>query len=157
MRRVVVRIVGAALLVSACGTSLTVVEPPAEPGGTLAVPFTLEYEPGHWAPGRHAYRLTLSCPQLGAAIEPSVLRLDVDPAQQLFDERVWLRFDGPSTSPMSPSNLASIHPDQATGAVMTLVGLTPNDAARAITDCAATIVFDGNDPEELGAGDPFTP
>ena len=153
MRRVVV----IALLIAACGPSLTPVEPPSKPGGSLAVPFTREFEPGHWAVGRHAYRLALACPRLDALIEPSVVRFDVDPAGPLIEDRVWLRFDGPSTSPMSPTNLAAINPDQATGAVMTLVGLSPTDARLAVTDCTATVVYDGNNPEELAAGEPFTP
>ena len=58
---------------------------------------------------------------------------------------------------MSPSNLAAVNPGQATGAVMTLVGLTRTDAQLAVTDCMATVVYDGKDPEELVAGEPFTP
>ena len=157
MGRLVVGVVATAFVISACGASLTAVNPPSEPGGTLAVQFTLEFEPGHWSSGDHAYRLALVCPQLGTLIEPPVVRFEVDPAQQVFERRVWLRFDGPSTTRLSPANLSAVNPDQATGAVMTLVGLTPADAETAIVDCSGTVVYDGNDPEELTPGEPFIP
>ncbi len=123
----------------------------------LAVPFTLEFEAGHWAPGGHAYRLALDCPELGTSIEPPVVRLDVDPAERRFEERVWLRFDGPSTSQLSPANLEAVNPGQATGAVMTLVGLTPADAELAVADCSATVTYDGEEPVMLATGQPFIP
>ena len=123
----------------------------------MAVPFTLEFDPGHWTSGRHAYRLALECPELGTSIEPPVVRFEVDPAERLFDERVWLRFDGPSMTRLSPSDRSAINPRQATGAVLTLVGLTPDEAMTAADDCSSTVVYDGNEPEELAPGEPFIP
>lgn len=153
MRRVVV----VALLVTGCGPSLTPVEPPARPGGTTAVQFTVEFAAGHWASGDHGYRVGVDCPDLGIDIEPPVSRFTVDDTEPLFDERVWLRFDGPSTTTLSPSNLTGINPEQPTGAVITLTGLTEPQAATAVGDCSAVVVYDGNEPVELTAGEPFIP
>ncbi len=145
------------MVISACGASLTAVEPPSEPGGTVAVPFTLEFEPGHWDSGSHAYRLALECPQLGTTIEPPVVRFDVDPSAPHLADPVWLRFDGLSTTSLSPADLAAIHPGQATVAVMTVVGLTGAEAEVAVEDCSATVVYDGKDPERLPPAEPFIP
>ena len=146
-----------ALLLAACGPTLTPVDPPAQPGGTMAVQFTRGFAPGHWEPGPHGYRLGVSCTELEIALEPPVIRFDAEPSQAVLDEPVWLRFDGPSPTSLSPSDHSAIHPDQATVAVMTLVGLTVAEAELAVTDCAATVVYDGNDAERLDPGEPFIP
>jgi hypothetical protein len=123
----------------------------------LAVQFTRTFDAGHWDPGNHGYRLAVTCPELGTEIEPPVVRFNVDPVERLVDERVWLRFDGLSTTSLSPADLTAINPDQPTTAVMTLVGLTQAQAATAVADCAASVVYDGSEPRSLVAGEPFTP
>lgn len=125
-----------------------------EPGGAAAVSFTRTFPPGHWTPGAHAYRLVVECPT--QRVTPPIVRFEVS---EEADEvgTVYLRFDGPGRHVLSPADLSAVHPNDTTVATMTLAGMTDTDAEEARTNCLATVIYDGLDPEPLEPGTPFRP
>lgn len=142
------------ILFGCADSSLTPANVAPEPAGALAVSFTRDFPPGFWEAGSHAYRLVLTCPTQN--FDPPVVRFTVTPdAPQV--ETVFLRFDGPGRSPLSPSDLGSVHPDDPTVAVVTLAGMTEADADEARARCHGTVVYDGQDPVPLVPGAYFTP
>ncbi|MDX1447814.1 MAG: hypothetical protein R3246_02025 [Acidimicrobiia bacterium] len=157
MRRVLIVLtsIGLASVLTACsGPGLSPANVASEPGGTLAVAFTRTFEPGWWTPGDHAYRLVIVCPS--QRVGPPVVRFEVSEDAPRADP-VYLRFDGPGRSLLSPADLPAVHPEDVTVAAITIAGLTPEAAEDARTDCDASVVYDGLDPEPLDAGVPFSP
>jgi hypothetical protein len=144
-----------AFAVAGCGGgALSPANVAAEPGGTLAVSFTRTFPPGFWEEGEHAYRIVIVCPAQN--VGPPVVRFDVtDDAPQVGT--VYLRFDGPGRHLLSPADLAAVHPDDTTVAVVTLAGMTAAGAEEARTECNGSVVYDGLDPETLDPGEPFSP
>jgi hypothetical protein len=104
--------------------------------------------------GDHAYRLVIECPT--QRIGPPVARFAVsDTAPEAGT--VYLRFDGPGRNLLSPADTPVINPADATIAVITLAGMTTTGAEDARSGCAASMVYDGLDPEILEPGSPFSP
>jgi hypothetical protein len=145
----------AVLCLTACGGDrLTPANVATEPGGGLAVAFTRTFPAGFWHPGDHAYRLVLVCPNRN--VGPPAIRFEVSEDAPRFGS-VYLRLDGPGRNLLAPADLASVHPDDVTVAVITLAGMTEPDAQEVGTRCQGTVVYDGLDPEELEPGPPFSP
>lgn len=142
------------MLVVACGTGLSPANVATEPGGSLAVSFTRTFPAGTWTTGEHAYRLVIVCPT--QRVGPPVVRFEVSDDAPRSDP-VYLRFDGPGRSVLSPSDLTAVHPDDVTVAVITVAGLDADDAEEARSECDASVVYDGGDPERLEPGAPFSP
>ncbi len=71
---------------------------------------------------------------------------------------VYLRLGGLSTNTLGPPNVQTIHPDQLTIALVTIVGTTEEQAALAAEslDCEVIIVWDGG-AEELSPMEPYRP
>lgn len=144
-----------AVVLSACGGgSLSPANVAAEPGGTFAVSFTRTFPPEFWEPGPHAYRLVITCP--ARQVGPPVVRFEVS-EDAPSSGTVYLRFDGPGRSILSPADLAAVNPDDTTVAVVTLAGMNEIAAEEAREDCDGTVVYDGLDPESLEPGPPFSP
>jgi hypothetical protein len=142
-------------LASGCaGGALTPANVAPEPAGFMAVSFTRTFDPGFWTEGEHAYRLVITCPARSVGPPPVTFRVS---EQSERVEVAYLRTDGPGRSPLSPADLSSVHPDDTTVAVVTLAGMTEDDADNARDACAGTIVYDGLDPESLDPGEPFSP
>jgi len=141
--------------VTGCGNgSLTPANVAAEPGGGLAISFSRAFPPDFWEPGGHAYRLVITCPS--QSVGPPVVRFDVS-TDAARAGTVYLRFDGTGRNLLSPADLASVHPDDTTIAVVTLAGMTESGAEEARAACEGTVVYDGLDPEPLEPGPPFSP
>ncbi len=150
-----VAVLALTLLVAACATrSLTPANVAPEPGGTLAVSFTRTFPPGFWSEGEHGYRLVVACP--AQHVGPPVVRFTVSRDAPRAGT-VYLRFDGPGRHLLSPADLTSVHPDDATVAVVTLAGMTQETAEDARSRCRGTVVYDGLDPDVLEPGVPFSP
>ncbi|HVR32712.1 MAG TPA: hypothetical protein VMS74_08380 [Acidimicrobiia bacterium] len=144
-----------AVLIGGCGSApMSPANIASEPGGVLAVSFTRTFPAGFWELGAHAYRLVIVCPT--QRVGPPVVRFEVSEDAARFGE-VYLRFDGPGTSLLSPADLAAIHPADTTVAVVTLAGMTESDAEEARSECEATVVYDGREPDQLEPGTPFSP
>lgn len=116
--------------------------------------FTRTFPPGFWTVGEHAYRLVIECPT--QRIGPPVARFEVSDAAPEAGT-VYLRFDGPGRNLLSPADTRVINPADATIAVITLAGMTTTGAEDARSGCAASVVYDGLDPEILEPGSPFSP
>lgn len=144
-----------AVVLSACGgAGLSPANVAAEPGGTLAVSFTRTFPAGSWTSGEHAYRLVIVCPN--QRVGPPVTRFEVSDDAPRADP-AYLRVDGPGRRVLAPADLSAVHPDDPTVTVITVAGLKPSAAERARSECEASIVIDGGDPEPLEPGAPFSP
>jgi hypothetical protein len=153
--RTLVALVLLGSLASGCaGQALTPANVAPEPAGFMAVSFTRTFDPGFWTEGEHAYRLVITCP--ARSVGPPPVSFFVSEHTERVDT-AYLRTDGPGTSPFSPADLSSVHPDDTTVAIVTLAGMTESDAEDARNVCNGTIVYDGLDPEPLEPGRPFSP
>lgn len=147
------RLAAVALLLTlvACAEALPPLEgidlPPASlpdqiDQASWAVAFVHEFGDGFWDEGDHVYQLALSCPEIEAApintppifFEVSRLNLAVD--------HVYLRLSGLADSRLGPQNVGTINPEQATSAVVTILGLTESQARQAMQSCAGTVTWD---------------
>lgn len=159
MRRTV--LAAAVLLLTACGTSpvtgLSPAPTPATVAGDLAVSFQLAFPPGFWEPGGHGYRIELHCPSMGVHDEPAANRFDITTEAPARTDTVYFRNFGASTGVLLPIDTRYIHPDTPTAVAVTLVGLTEDAVARALDDCAGTVVYDGLGPFDLSPVEPFSP
>ena len=140
----------------------TAVLPEGGPGqtGEWAIPFTYQMPEGTWGVGFHRYGLRVECPILaGASLagewQDFVVTNDVTP----LNVPVYLRLGGLSISTLGPPNVLTIHPDQVTIALVTIVGVTEEQAAVAAEseDCEVIIGWDGANAEELLPGEPYRP
>ncbi|MGH2619441.1 MAG: hypothetical protein ACRDHG_02565 [Anaerolineales bacterium] len=141
-------------------TSLpTAVGPEAQPG-TWAVSFSYEFPTGFWLEGDHRYGFYMDCPVLQQFDVPSEYR-DFTVTQETiaFESPVYLRLGGLSTGALAPINLEAIHPDQATVAVVTLIGVTEEQARQAVQagECDMVIGWDAVNAQTLVAAEPFRP
>lgn len=138
----------------------TAVSPDTIQEGTWAIPFTYEFPEGTWGVGFHRYAVRVDCPVLspdGLAGEwqDFVATNDIP----LLRTPVYLRLGGLSTSTLGPPNVQNIHPDQFTIAVVTIIGVTEEQAALAAEsdDCSALVAWDGSRIEELSPAEPYRP
>ncbi|MEX2279545.1 MAG: hypothetical protein WEA76_05595 [Acidimicrobiia bacterium] len=154
MRAYLTILVLGAVLAGCGGGSLSPANVAPEPGGAVAVSFTRTFPPGFWAQGDHAYRLVVECPT--QRFTPPIVRFEVS---EEADEvgTAYLRFDGPGRRVLSPADLSAVHPEDTTVATLTVAGMTETDAEEALTDCRASVIYDGLDPEPLEPGAPFRP
>lgn len=140
----------------------TAVPPDAnqQQGGTWAIPFVYQFPEGTWGVGFHRYAVRVDCPVLspdGLAGEwrDFVASNDIQP----LNTPVYLRLGGLSTSTLGPPNVQNIHPDQFTIAIVTIIGVTEEQAAVAAEseDCEVLVAWDGANAELMSAADPFKP
>jgi hypothetical protein len=112
-----------------------------------------------WRIGFHRYALHVDCPilaqdSLAGEWRDFVVTNDVTP----LNVPVYMRLGGLSTGALGPPNVQTIHPDQVTIALVTIVGVTEEQAAIAAEspDCEVVVVWDGG-AEELSTAEPYRP
>jgi hypothetical protein len=139
----------------------TAVPPEGGPGqiGEWAIPFMYQMPEDAWGIGFHRYALHVDCPilaqdSLAGEWRDFVVTNDVT----LLDVPVYLRLGGLSTGALGPPNVQNIHPDQLTIALVTIIGVTEEQAGIAAEspDCEVVLVWDGG-AEELSAAEPYRP
>jgi hypothetical protein len=140
----------------------TAVPPEGEPGqiGEWALPFVYQMPEGTWEIGFHRYALHVNCPileqdSLAGVWQDFVVTDDVTP----LSTPVYLRLGGLSMSTLGPENVLTISPDQLTIALVTIIGVTEEQAAVAAEskDCEVVIGWDGANAEELLPAEPYRP
>ena len=120
-----------------------------------AVQFVREFDAGAWSLGEHSYTMALDCPETGfAPFRSGEVGFTVNEAAQLFREPVYLRLTGQSRLQTGGASAMTIHPEQTTAAVISLIGIT-EEGATASADCVAELVMDTGDTYELLPGEPF--
>ena len=142
-------------------TSLPTAVGPEAQVGTWAISFSYEFPAGFWLEGDHRYGFYMDCPVLQQFNVPSEYRdFTVTLDTIAFESPVYLRLGGLSTGALAPINLDAIHPDQATVAVVTVVGVTEEQARQAAGqpgECDLVIGWDGPNAQTLVAAEPFRP
>lgn len=121
-----------------------------------AISFSREFEPGSWNEGRHQYVLNLDCPiVLDEPVQTPERSFSVTPHARSFDN-VYLRLSGLSTALLGPTQLFALTREQATTAVITVIGVSEEDA-RDATSCSGEVIVDDGGSEPLVSGEPFRP
>ena len=152
------------LLASACavqpelaGADLPLAEKPdTVEQATWGLPFAVEFPAGYWEAGAHRYRFLIDCPVLEAEVESLPVEFRVTPLTPTLNKTVYLRMAGLSDGIMMPANVRAIHPDQATTAVVTFLGLSQATIDEA-SSCEGLVEFDGDRAELMQPGEPFRP
>ena len=137
----------------------TAVPPDTQPG-SWAIPFTYQFPEGTWGVGFHRYALRVDCPilaqeSLAGEWRDFVVTNETSP----LNTPVYLRLGGLSTATLGPPNVQTIHPNQLTIAVVTIIGVTEEQASVAgeSEDCEVIIGWDGSRAEELSPAQPYRP
>ncbi|MFV2043362.1 MAG: hypothetical protein ACC700_09055 [Anaerolineales bacterium] len=110
--------------------------------------------------GFHRYALRVDCPilaQEGLAGEWRGFVVSND--SSLLNTPVYLRLGGLSTGTLGLPNVQTIHPDQLTIAVVTILGVTEEQASVAAEsdDCVVFVAWDGSRAEQLAPAEPYKP
>lgn len=147
------RRLGAALLLAlvACAEPLPPLEgidlPPAslpdkiEPAG-WSLAFSHEFGAEFWDEGEHVYQLALDCPLVqGQPLQTPPIFFEVSPLNLQVDH-VYLRLSGPADSRLGPPNVGAFNPEQATTALITVVGITESQALEAMRSCEGQVTWD---------------
>lgn len=140
--------------------SLPTAVPPEGETSVWAVSFSFEFPSDFWAVGQHQYGFFMNCPELGQLDAAGEWRFfQVTNAAPSFQAPIYFRLAGLSTGPLDPINVDAINPGQATVAVVTILGISEEQALGAADSAACEIVFgwDGMQAENLVAGEPFQP
>jgi len=139
----------------------TAVPPEGEPGeiGEWAIPFIYQMPEGTWGIGFHRYALHVDCPILAQdSLSGEWRDFVVTNDATLLNVPVFLRLGGLSTGTLALPNVRNIHPDQVTIALVTIIGVTEEQAGIAAesSDCEVIVVWDGG-AEELSPAEPYRP
>jgi len=139
----------------------TAVPPDGPPGqvGDWAIPFSYEFPAGTWHVGFHRYALRVDCPILAQESLAGEWRdFVVTKESAPINTPIFLRLGGLSTGTLGPPGIQTIHPDQLTIALVTILGVTEEQAlaAAASQDCEVVVVWDGG-AEELSPAEPYRP
>lgn len=122
-----------------------------------AVEFSHDFGPAFWGEGPHAYQLFLDCPGLEEAqVESEVNLFAASTDFPTFDDPVRLRIAGLSTTPLGPSDLSFVNPDQDTIALITVVGLSQAEVDEA-SQCTGEVFWDEGQSAPLEPEEPFRP
>ena len=121
-----------------------------------AISFSLDLVPGSWSEGMHRYELSLDCSGLPVdPVQPTEHTFSVTPQARSFDN-VFFRINGMGTSLLGPTGSFAVRPDQRTTAVITVLGISEQQATEA-TSCSGEVSFDDAPAQPLVAGEPFRP
>jgi len=139
----------------------TAVPPEGGPGqiGEWAIPFQYQMPEGTWGVGFHRYALHVDCPVLAQDSLAGEWRdFVVTNDATLLNVPVYLRLGGLSTGTLALPNVRTIHPDQVTIALVTIIGVTEEQTAIAAesSDCEVIVVWEGG-AEELSPTEPYRP
>lgn len=122
---------------------------------TYAVQFVREFDGGTWSLGRHRYTMALDCPATGFdSFQSGPVVFTVNESAHLFSDPVYIRLRGLSLLQTGEATVMTIHPDQTTVAIVSLIGIT-EEGADASADCVAEMVADTGDVYELLPGESF--
>jgi hypothetical protein len=136
--------------------------PPETFVGSWAISFEYPFPENSWNIGIHRYGFYIDCPLLiqeSYGSEWIFFNVTDDELLPVYQMPVYLRLGGLSLGPLAPISMDTIRPEQATIAVVTLLGITEEDAKLATTssDCAIMMNWDGVSTETLSPGEPFQP
>ncbi|MGD8791368.1 MAG: hypothetical protein PVF47_02355 [Anaerolineae bacterium] len=171
MKRLVVLLILAIWLLSACGapptevpTPLPTAVPPAEDRpqetGTWAVSFQYEFPPGTLGLGQHRYAILIHCPVVSAEdISSGWHRFEITDEVLPQSEPLYLRMHGLSAEPYNPTTITNdqIHPERPIVAIVHLVGLPQNLAPMVASSCEAITFWDEVGRHPMTPGQPFQP
>lgn len=125
--------------------------------GMWAVSFTHRFGEGFWQRGPHTYAMELECDAIiDVPMTTGERGFSSIPGAPTF-ELVYLRPSGLGTTVLGPTGLAVVDPGQATVAVITVVGISNEDDARAAIDCQGSVRVDGDPAMPLSFQEPFRP
>lgn len=140
--------------------SLPTAVPPEGVTDVWAISFSYEFPGDFWPVGQHQYGFFMDCPELGQLESAGEWRFfQVTNAAPSFEQPIYFRLAGLSTGSLDPINVDAINPGQATIAVVTILGISEEQALAATDSATCEIVFgwDGMRAENLIAGEPFRP
>jgi len=147
---------------AAPATILPTAIPPEAFSGGWAISFEYPFPENFWNVGTHRYGFYIECPLL---MEESYggewIWFDVtnDEFLLVYELPVYLRLGGLSFGPLAPISMDTIRHEQATIAVVTLLGITEEDAKLVTTssECVILMNWDGVSTLILTPGEPFQP
>lgn len=140
--------------------SLPTAIPPEGETSVWAVSFFYEFPEEFWPIGQHQYGFFLDCPELGQVESSGDWRFfQVTNATPSFEAPIFLRLGGLSTGVLDPINVDAINPSQATVAVITILGISEQQAVDAAgsRECEMVVGWDRRQAEPLVASQPFQP
>ncbi len=140
--------------------SLPTAIPPEGETSVWAVSFVYEFPASFWQLGQHQYGFYMDCPELGQVESGGDWRFfQVTNAVPSFEAPIFLRLGGLSTGVLAPINVDAIHPDQVTVAVITILGVTEEQALNAAdsAECEIIVGWDGVQAQTMAASPPFQP
>lgn len=122
-----------------------------------AVPFSHGFGEGFWDQGPHAYQLFLDCPAIEEGeTQSEVILFAAGEDVPTFDHPIRLRLAGLSTTTMGPPDLQFVSTQQDTTALITVVGLS-DEQAEAAGDCEGEVFWDEGQSAPLLPQEPFRP
>lgn len=134
--------------------------PPDSIGSNWAISYQHPLPADFWSEGVHTYGFLMSCPFLGQ-LEAGTewLELRVSDSAPLLPDPVYLRLSGQSTGPTDDINVDTINPSQETIAVITIIGVSEDNANKAFNspDCQVVMRWDSKGTEILKPLPPYQP
>lgn len=135
----------------------TAVPPDSVAAGNWAITYRYDFTDAFWVPGDHTYGFKIFCPNLvyDFSGEWIFFRITESAITQSFP--IYLRLNGLSSEPFTPGYLQEnrINPDQATAAVVHLVGLSEAQVEQSREECEVLIAWDRSPPQVLEVADVF--
>jgi hypothetical protein len=144
-------------------TLLPTAVPPESFPGTWAVSFEYAFPLNYWRAGYHRYAYLIQCPTLAQeTVRGEWQWFQVSEDAILQPAPIYLRLGGLSTGPLAPFNIERIHPDQATLAVVTFLGVKLEDieavqSTPGASACEVVIRWDDKGSRNLEPGEYFQP
>ena len=129
----------------------TAVPPDSAEIGNWAITFRYDFPDAFWVPGDHTYGFVIFCP--GQVFDYNgewiFFRVTENEIPQSFP--IYLRLSGLSLEPFRSAYLDEnrINPDQATAAVVHLVGLSEEQVEKAREDCEILLAWDRSPPQAM--------
>ena len=147
-----------ALLAAGCGPAIAGLEEAPHPdsfeGQPWGVDFTLHLEPGFWEVGQHRYQIWLECEALGPR-QWSQHNFEVDRSSEIIEDELYVRLYGLSVHKTGPTGIKLINTEQATIALVTVLGLGHDTASKASEECVAELRLEDGRVFEMPPGFPF--
>jgi hypothetical protein len=134
----------------------TAVPPDSVSSGSWAITYRYDFPDGHWIAGDHTYGFKIFCPNIyDFSGEWIFFRAAESAITQ--SQPIYLRLNGLSSEPFRPGYLSEnrINPDQATAAVVHLVGLSEVQVEQAEENCEVFVAWDRSPPQLLEVADVF--
>ncbi|HEY46544.1 MAG TPA: hypothetical protein G4O14_07150 [Anaerolineae bacterium] len=143
-------------------TMLPTAVPPEAFAGSWAISFEYSFPESFWSVGDHRYGFYVDCPLLFQESYGSDwvwFHATDEEIMPIYELPVYLRLGGLSFGPLAPISMDTIRHEQATTAVVTLLGITEEDANLATTssNCAILMNWDGGSTQFMTPGEPFQP